>query len=164
MKKKFLIFLFALIAGATGCAGIPVSQDVTDTRSLDMNVQGCTVFTAVSVDGIGSDGRTYHRYGRVFFFPESGMFGYNPDFTEISGALSFMTGGIVRPGAEHVQYARLKRGSDGELILFLMSQGHSGKFQRTPIFHRDLRVAVELSAVFLQTGRNLSECPEVVFR
>ena len=71
MKKKFLIFLFALIAGATGCAGIPVSQDVTDTRSLDMNVQGCTVFTAVSVDGVGSDGRTYHRYGRVFFSPRA---------------------------------------------------------------------------------------------
>ena len=154
--KDFSSLFAVILSFLAGCAGIPMSRDVTATRSVDMVVHRdtCIVETYVSVDGTSESGEPYERYGKVFYFPRRGELAYNPNFGWITGAISFVSFGTVGPGIEGSRYAKIHHVKQGWRVFLV--QGNS--LVPTEIVSKDERVASARGAVFLQTGIDPGDC------
>ena len=155
--KNFSGLLFAVsLLFLVGCAGIPTSRDVTATRSVDMIVHRdtCMVETYVSVGGMSESGKSYERYGKVFYFPHRGELAYNPNFGWVTGAISFVSLGTIGPGTEGSRYAKVHRVKQGWQVFLV--QGNS--LVPTEIVSKDRETAVARGAVFLQTGIDPGDC------
>lgn len=155
--KDFSGLLFAVsLLFLAGCAGIPMSRDVTATRSVDMVVHSdtCTAEAYVSVGGMSESGEPYERYGKVFYFPRRGELAYNPNFGWITGAISFVSFGTIGPGSEGSRYAKIHRVKQGWRVFLV--QGNS--LVPTEIVSKDKETAAKRGAVFLQTGIDPGDC------
>lgn len=163
--KMMRLYILPTLLLLTGCAGfIPTSRDITPFRlSPDMEVRGCTVRVYASVDGTTTNGRLYHRIGRVFVFPapEGWDVAYSPKFNAASSALTGFTG-MNFVGGGDVRLATVRLTPQGwQAFTLTPRDGAPPILTPTRIVGADPKSVAIKMAVFLQAGVDLSACPSV---
>jgi len=147
------------------CAGAPITATspegrASTTYSLDMEVRGCTVRTYRD-RGVDTDGEPYLRMGRVFWNERQKALAYLPNFSWMSGALSFATLGMADAisGGERTAVLVFEKGE--WRAMERMAPNQFRMLVADPI----LENARDKAAVVLQTrDTRIASCEDVIWR